>query len=338
MKYQLLLFDEAARTNNPGLLNEQSVSELILRFKKEAFKISSEESLRLFIQNHQKALLTFNKSTLFSDTAGKILYLLESEFTGYLKPGLPISCIWQAQLEKEYESFTSDVVKRAEEVIPPVLYQILKRLLLPDNSLTVHQALYLNNFCKAWHEELVEPLHNERQLLYFLFKMNLNSIAFFNYVIDYTQKELYSYESLDVQIETIKMYLVEEAKYPDTPAYNTCLPGIKAQVRTWLKAEQKSLGNRHLKQVLSERKEAENLKLQTSISVAELVCLFKMLRTNGVIINKTDKEVYVAISRYFSTPKASSISQAAVYNKYYQDELPVKESVKSILLQTIRKT
>lgn len=338
MKYQLGMLDDVARGKTGILISEDMVSELILGLKREAFEINTTEGLFLFIQNHHKALKAFEQNPVTENVTSTVLYFLETVFTSYLNHDLTVSTIWQKHFFAEHSGFLTHILDSAQKVLNQEIFKVFDKLINPQFRLTVHQISYLENFCQSWKEETIDPLLDERAFLYFLYKSNLNSIGFFNHVINCTRRELEAHDSMEVQVEYLKMYLEELARYTDTKPYNPALPSIKIQVTNWLKSEHKSLTNKLSKQPIQIDKKQPGLKFQTSISLAELVCMFRMMKEKGIFVNKTEKEIYLGISRYFSTPRAENISEDSARNKYYQNDLPVTESVKSLLLKTIRKT
>lgn len=337
MKYQLGLLDEAAKINAELQLSDGVVSDLILDFKKEAFEINTTEGLLLFIQNHHKALKAFEQNPVTEGATSTILYFLETVFTAYLNHDLTVSTIWQKQFFAENSAFLVHILDSAKKALSPEVYILFDKLINPQFRLTVHQINYLESFCKSWQEETINPLQDEREFLYFLYKSNLNSIGFFNHVINCTKRELETHDSIEVQLEYLKLYMEELSRYTDVKPYIPTLPSIKTQVANWLKSEHASLTTRLSKQSNQPIKAKTDVKFQTSVTLAELVCMFKMFKDKGIIVNKTEKEIYVGISKYFSTPKAENISEESARNKYYQNDLTVIESVKSLLLNTVRK-
>ena len=167
--------------------------------------------------------------------------------------------------------------------------------------------------------------------------MNFNTTKFFNYLVGQIINSVSEEDSPKAQCESLNIC---------RKSYSICIcelrsgfqldsPCIDKQVNDWIKNELKICYKRmkiyNNQQLPIQFKEKS--KLKTSLTVSELASLFRLLKQNGIIVNKTEKDICTAISQMFSTERTDEISLDSVHNRYYTEDSPAKEKVKKLLLK-----
>lgn len=85
----------------------------------------------------------------------------------------------------------------------------------------------------------------------------------------------------------------------------------------------------------SSKPHTENLKINVSLSVAQLAYLLKVLTDTRVIKNKNISELIRFITAHISTPKANDISFDSFKVKFYNPEFSTKQSLHDMLIKQL---
>ncbi len=82
MKYNLQPFDrEIVDKSEVGY---EEVNEIIEEIKETAFGLRTEQEIKLYIQNHQSALIEQKRFDVVSDKCDRVLYFIETHFRNYV--------------------------------------------------------------------------------------------------------------------------------------------------------------------------------------------------------------------------------------------------------------
>ena len=254
------------------LQNESELIESIIKAK--VLKCKSEEETTLFIQKNQQALDTFiaklikrihpnSIADLYTISpnydrldclkltfifADKLLAFLESEYTSSLNHSIAVSnntlLKTQNDLSSKYDYIQSRISesKLQSELKTIALYPLLKLSNIAINeSLKIFEfdycCKYINKTFKKL-KNLNEPLTDEI-VSDWLFEINLNTLSFFDYLIDKFKVKLQLCDTPNQRLDTLYFLLKIVNQKPDIVniKLKAKLPLLKQQLIRWLEEE-----------------------------------------------------------------------------------------------------
>ncbi len=121
--------------------------------------------------------------------------------------------------------------------------------------------------------------------------------------------------------------------------YNLQYPPLREQVIYWLEAEIRyQEKKRQLKENAGRAREqaADELKIQTDLSVAELGFLTRALYDTQVFINPQQKDILRVMARSFSSVRQERISLQSLRAKYYDAEDTTRLRIKALAQRLLR--
>ena len=111
------------------------------------------------------------------------------------------------------------------------------------------------------------------------------------------------------------------------------MPSLKDQINGWIDEEVKFLENGHL---LYKPTTAENeSKIHTTLSVAKLALLLRLLVIDKIIINRTVAPMLRVAAKIFTTLQKEDISFGSMETKYHTPDKATINAVKDMLFKWI---
>jgi hypothetical protein len=334
VKYDLQPLDELI--GDYEKYENDEVAKIINQVRQTAYSLSSEEQIRLYIQNHQTALLERRQHVAVYEKSDRVLFFLETTFHRFMDHSLPISDIAKARLVKSCSMhmpfIKNNIHPRLKEIISPLLD------FEKQEKTSLFHARYLSNFWKNWTIDSDIDKNDkspDRQIAKYLITYDFNPPAFFYYMKNEIISELYQEDNPMIQEEILRSWLKRIDRIPVrlSNPYRHDFPSIKSQLEAWLSSEirecRKKLKTYNPQQQTIIPKETE--KIETNLSVAQLACLLNTFHKSGVLINKSQSEILQIISKMVKCKKSDQISVGSLHNKYYEIEDKTRESVKEIL-------
>ena len=341
MKYDLDPIDETINDNREG----SEVGEIIKKLRNTAFSLHTKEELTIYVQNHQKDLLKKKEALVYDAKCDKILFFLETYFEEYLNRNLPISELGKQSITLQ-TSNTIEIFKTSiSDRISPRLLLLIDQLLNAENvTTTIHNCFYIREFWDCWNTDFnkfYEEL-NEVRFVQFLISQNFNSPHFFTFLTNQITSDLNNEDDPIHQRIVLESY---QKKYNIvlpclTKEYKIGFPSIVDLVSNWINREIKYCKKRQKlfnpAQTTLISKEINSIqKIETSLSVPQLACLFKMLSKSGIITNPVKTEMLEVVSKAFKTKKTEVIALESLHNKFYNTEDKTRETVKQLLKQVV---
>lgn|GEM_PF-2748279 len=342
MKYHLQPLDELI--GNYGEVDNEDVGKIIDQIRQTAYSLHTEEQVRLYIRNHQIALLAKKKHETVSSKCDTILFFLETKFGSFLNETLPISDLGKEKLCTQCMPIIEAAVSNLKILVSRKLFITMQPLLEPDcsNNYTIYCAGYIAQFWQNWENDFVKSRdrYEEDDIINFLISQNFNSPLFFEVVTGYIIGELHQEDDPIIQRQVLESHAKRLTLLPvriGNP-YRHDFPFINVLLEKWLAIEMKQCR----KKVKAYDPQQQSIspksvpKLETNLSVAQIAYLFKILNQSGIIINKTQMDMLQAVTKSFSTKKTDNIALESLHNKYYNVEDKTKESVKELLEKIIK--
>ncbi len=336
MNYHLQLFDQLI--SNKEEENEEA-SAIIADIKETAFALRSEQEIRLFIQNHQLALLEHKNFDSVCGKCDKVLHFIETYFHDFVNEKLQISDIGKEKLCNQYSDLINEMKCEMQSSLSEKLYINLQPMTEPENDkpFTIYRARYVSQFWENWNSDF-KPFLNaleEETVVSYLISQNFNQPTFFKYITSEIMGELHQEDDPYIQEHVLlsyaKRFSIIPAKIgqPFRPEY----PHIKQVLEDWLNREIKQCRKRQKKFNPEQQSiiPKDGYKIETSISVAQTAYLFRLFSKSGIITNKVQLDILHVLSEKFRSKKAEFITVGSLHNKYYNVEDRTKESVKELL-------
>jgi len=113
------------------------------------------------------------------------------------------------------------------------------------------------------------------------------------------------------------------------------MPSLKEQVNGWIYEEVKFLENDHLIEKIENGTGENENKIHTSLSVAKLALLIRLLVIDKIIINRTVAPMLRIMTKLFATLQREEISFGSMETKYHAPDKATISAVKDILFKWI---
>lgn len=342
------------------------------------FSLQSEEKIELFVHRKQYALEKFSKTlidqikpddphTIYSFSSHydkidclkiihihleKLLIFIEKEYRNYLNVNLQVP--YKTVLTKKLElvaplQFVK--LRLLESPIDKRLMQLAYGPLLKISTITFQEKITYNEFhyCCAFITELHKQFQQHKEALTesilkgWLFDLNLNSPEFLNYKTNEISKSLALLESELEKIDALYQILkgFNQRQRPDFIPFHTNSPSIKEQIVDWIEEEIAYLSKKKSLAVptfLQPVHHMPPIKIQTSLSVAQLSYFIRLLMKAQIIIHKNHSEVFRFIAEHFVTPSTTQISADSVKSKFYNVEQGTMRTIRSYIIELMNLT
>jgi len=187
-------------------------------------------------------------------------------------------------------------------------------------------------------DELIsqEPLSTQsvRKTLY---QLNFNEIGF----VDFESERLHTLiEGVQLKNEKMAALRFEQktiAQYPEklNTVYDQSMPSLKEQVNSWIEAEIKFLENGNVTDKEQTAQIDPGEKINTSLSVAKLALIIRLLVVDKIIINRTIAPMLRVISKMVTTLQKDEISFGSLETKYHAPDKATINSVRDMLFKWI---
>jgi len=191
---------------------------------------------------------------------------------------------------------------------------------------------------KVLLDELIsqEPLSTQsvRKTLY---QLNFNEFAF----VDFESERLHTLtEVLQLKTEKMAALRFEQktiAQYPEklNTVYDDSMPSLKEQVNGWIEAEIKFLENGHATEKEQTAQIDPGEKIHTSLSVAKLALIIRLLVVDKIIINRTVAPMLRVFSKIVTTLQKDEISFGSLETKYHAPDKATITAVRDMLFKWI---
>jgi len=195
----------------------------------------------------------------------------------------------------------------------------------------------------SYHQELIIELLAEKALTSTqsfretLYYFNFNDDNFIAY--EYERLQLLI-NDLTTKNEKITLLRFEQKNINQLSAKLNCsytanMPSLKEQVNGWIDEEVKFLENGNLIEKIENGVAENEHKIHTSLSVAKLALLIKLLVIDKIIINRTVAPMLRIIAKLFTTLQREDISFGSIETKYHAPDKATISAVRDILFKWI---
>lgn len=217
-----------------------------------------------------------------------------------------------------------------------ILLSHLQTILITDSGrLTYNQV--------AYYDELFLYLRNEKNLTTQkiraqLYYSNFNEEQFAEYEFEQLRQLVQNFDSAKQKVAYLRL---EQKKVNQWPTKLDCgltkehFP-VKEQVNRWIDEEVKFLEGGHSLHVTDPSCHTASDKIQTSLSVAKLAVIVRLLVIDKIIINRTIAPMLRIVAKLFTTLQRDEISFVSLEAKYHAPEKATVSAVRDMLFKWIK--
>lgn len=195
----------------------------------------------------------------------------------------------------------------------------------------------------SYHKLLLNELlsskvmQTSQSLMEALYYLNYNDDNFVNYEYEWL-KELTA--ELPTNMHKITALRFEQKIINQLPIkpnciYNPNMPTLKDQINGWIEEEVKFLENIKFPEKVTDKPDENDQKINTSLSVAKLAVILRLLVIDKIIINRTMAPMLRVAAKTFTTLQADDISFGSLESKYHTPDKATINAVKDLLFKWI---
>lgn len=202
---------------------------------------------------------------------------------------------------------------------------------LQNNGVSYRQFVYLQNLIQEIETGSASVSENTiRNLLYY---NNFNSICFVEYEIDLIKAQAENAESDLAAISFLQQQhnLISQLRTKTATGFDNNKPHLKKQIAEWITEEIKYIQQKSKRASDNNLLIDPELKIQTSLSVAKLAVLIRLLVVDKIIINRTVAPMLKTVSKLFTTLQKDDISFGSLETKYHAPDKATINMMKEIM-------
>ena len=288
---------------------------------------------------NENILLLYNT---ISQHLQSTLDFIEDFFSNYFDrnekvPELYIS-IAKENIKKQVKHLKHIVSKQenTDTFLTSLVLDSIQHLLLDESIVITYSRL-------AYHKMLLNELLSQKVM------QTSQSIMEALYYLNYNEDNLITYEyewlkelttELPTNQEKIATLRFEQKKINQLPlkpncCYNLNMPSLKEQINGWIDEEVKFLENVQLPEKVADKLIENEDKIHTSLSVAKLAVLLRLLVIDKIIINRTVAPMLRVAAKIFTTLQKDDISFGSLETKYHAPDKATINAVKDMLFKWI---
>lgn len=223
-------------------------------------------------------------------------------------------------------------IKLFQSPIIHVLQECInEKFAAPENYLTFRKVNYLKNIFRQI--ECSTTVITEVFIRELLINYNFNSTGFIDYETGFIKNKLNVENSIDENIALLKTEQFWIAQLKDRPGggYELNQPTVKKQLADWVIEKIRNEELTNLKRKDKDLQIDPESKIQTSLSVAKLAVLIRLLVADKIIINKSVAPMLRTIAKLFTTLQKDDISFGSMETKYHAPDKATLNIMKEML-------
>ena len=216
----------------------------------------------------------------------------------------------------------------------------------PRKNITYRRLIYFKGLMQDLNSLLQSGGETDlkSEVIQLLVYRNFNSHYLLVYLTATIRLEVQSQPTLSAQMDKFNYWtkLFNQFHVKPGSALKYDMSSIKDQLVTWLEQEITYLEKK--KQLTlplaspEQGSEADNFKVQTNLSVAQLALFIRLLKELGYVENKNQTELLTFFARHLGSVRNENISPDSLRAKYYNIERTAVNSVQAILTKMIERS
>jgi hypothetical protein len=241
-------------------------------------------------------------------------------------------------LKRRMEDLKSSVEETDAETktVLDVLFVTLQVFVGDDNRrMRYRDITYFQTLLNELYNHSSAPsAQNVREVFYY---MNYNAEGFFALEVERLSQKLFYIANAKTKIAVLKQEQKEinQLVVRIDHRYSTRLPGIKERVDTWINEEVKFLESGYYGLTADTREGETQEKIHTSLSVAKLAVIVRLLVIDKIIINRTVAPMLRIVAKFFTTLQRDEVSFGSLESKYHAPDKVTINAVRDMLFKWI---
>jgi hypothetical protein len=271
----------------------------------------------------------------------KTFQFMEEFFGGYINKELKAPAAYieivKAELFKKLQIAKSGNINSAEgnnSLINIVVAAITEKL-SGSSVISISSITYISQLADEIYRQS-KPLP-EQNLRDILFNMNFNEDNFVEYeyarLLQVTDNLTGSKEKISVL--RFEQKIINQLPVKVNVAYTCFMPSLKEQINGWIEEEIKFLEKSHLLIKIENTVNENEDKIHTSLSVAKLALLVRLLVIDKIIINRTAAPMLRVVTKVFTSLQRETISFGSFETKFHAPDKATINAVREILFKWI---
>jgi hypothetical protein len=183
-------------------------------------------------------------------------------------------------------------------------------------------------------QKVMQSTQSIKQALYYLNYNEENFVAYEYERLEELTKALLTHQE---KIAALRYEQKNINQLPLKPncCYDLSMPWLKDQINGWIDEEVKFLENMQLPAKVANNQNENEDKIHTSLSVAKLAVLLRLLVIDKIIINRTVAPMLRVAAKIFTTLQTDDISFSSLETKYHAPDKATIKAVKDMLFKWI---
>ncbi|MFW2478251.1 MAG: hypothetical protein ACN4EP_15125 [Sediminibacterium sp.] len=208
---------------------------------------------------------------------------------------------------------------------------ISEKMILPNSYFTFRKISYLEHLFHLI--EAATTVITEEYVRDLLITHNFNAACFIDYETNHIKESLKNEASIDESITLLQNELanINLLKDKHNISFDIDMPGIKKQLHDWVIAEMKQLKSEANQIMKKDLVIDPDSKIQTSLSVAKLAAIIRLLVADKIIINKSIAPMLRTVSKLFTTLQKDEVSFGSLETKYHAPDKATLNIMKEML-------
>ncbi|MFY0608536.1 MAG: hypothetical protein JXR10_17600 [Cyclobacteriaceae bacterium] len=316
--------------------------------------LSPEEAISIYEHDDLKSIVNLYKQayTILED----LLSYLEKHFSKYFNQDTKIPKSYASIAARDFRELMLDIEYSLANSLLTV--DVVRNVLDPlQNFIQYHDTKETTFREIIYYKLLLQKLHgmnpvpekpDEAQLEFMcsMIYLNFNSFKFFGQCTEYIKAKYQDKDNLTDQLEALAWCAktINQCQQKPDVAFRPNRDALKSSLTSWIEEEMAYLEKKKQLSLNLPFDKLEGLtndfKINTSLSVAQLAYLIRILLEEKVLINRNQSEVLKFFAQFTRTKKAENVSAESLRTRYYNVDAFTKEAVKDItikLLNNIRK-
>lgn len=208
---------------------------------------------------------------------------------------------------------------------------ILDKITATENTISYRQVNYLHHLIQQF--ENVSLVNSENYTQEICVYNNFNAAGFTDYEIELIKIRLDEIDTYDEAISFLQAEQIRIArlKIKSGIFFSPHNPTVKKQLLDWVTEEIKQHELKNKKANDKDLLIDTESKIQTSLSVARLAVLIRLLVVDKIIINRTVAPMLKTVSKLFTTLQKDEISFGSLETKYHAPDKSTLNVMKEML-------
>lgn len=205
------------------------------------------------------------------------------------------------------------------------------KFISPENNITYRKINYLKYLLQEI--ESAATVMSENYMRELFIYNNFNSDCFINYEIELLRTETAKLQTNQEVILFLQSELrrVSRLKIKSDMSFDYKQPSLKKQLSDWITEEIKQMELKNRKASDKDLVLDPESKIQTSLSVAKLAVLIRLLVIDKIIINKSVAPMLRTVTKLFTTLQKDEISFGSMETKYHAPDKATLNTMKDML-------